>query len=215
MLKDRKGESPLSDDVLLEAVSVLEGGGVVAFPTETYYGLGVDPFNEKAMGRLFEIKRRDHGKPTLLLIDDVDRLTRIAAGVPRIYTPLIEQYWPGPLTLIFPARAGLPALLTGATGGVGVRISSHPIARALCRRWGGPLPATSANISGASPAGSASAVRRIFGDDVDYIIDGGRTPAGKCSTIVGIRDEKLTLIRQGGISMNFARHFEKRGADWP
>ncbi len=192
----------LSKEIYLEAVSVLKKGGVVAYPTETYYGLAVDPGNEKSLEKLFQIKRRESMKPILVLIKDVSQLTQLSGGIPVAYKSLIEKYWPGPLTLIFPTIKKMPSLLTGGSGGLGIRISSHPIAQAFCKAWGQPLPATSANISGKPPAESASDVKNIFGDDVDFIIDGGTTPAGECSTIVGLQGDKLMLLRKGQVDVS-------------
>jgi len=186
-------------DMLAQAVTCLQRGGIVAFPTETYYGLAADPFNEKALLALFRLKARDIQKPILVLISEMRQLEEIADSIPELYRPLMKDFWPGPLTLIFPGRKNLSPLLTGGTGTVGVRISSNTIAAELCRRWGHPLTATSANISGMPPAISADDVKAIFGSEVDCIIDGGSTFARRCSTIVGIRQSRLQLFREGQV----------------
>ena len=196
MSADHDGHGPLAD-LLESAVDCLRQGGIVAFPTETYYGLAVDPYNDRALKALFRLKERDFQKPILVLISEMGQLGEIVASVPGLYQPLMKNFWPGPLTLIFPGHKNLSPLLTGGTGTVGVRISSHRIATGFCQKWGKPITATSANISGMEPAKSADQVRAIFGSQIDCIIDGGFTPAGRCSTIVGIRDGCLQLFREG------------------
>lgn len=198
---DPEGGLSLSDS-LDRAVACLQTGGIVAFPTETSYGLAVDPFNEKALLALFRLKARDHRKPVLVLIRDIEQLGGITQSVPVLYRPLMERFWPGPLTLIFPGRRDLIPLLTGGTGTIGVRVSSNAVATELCRRWGGPITATSANISGAAPLASANAVAAVFGHGVDWVVDGGSTPGGGGSTIVGIEDGRLRLVRGGLIDFS-------------
>lgn len=180
-----------------KAVECILNGGVVAFPTETYYGLAVDPYNESALLNLFKLKQRESEKAILVLIENSRKIDTVAANVPKEFKPLIEKFWPGPLTLIFPAKNTLSPLLTGKTKTVGVRVSPHPIAGALVRAMGKPVTATSANISGQKPAKSANEVKKIFGDRIDFIIDGGETAAGLCSTLVGLKNGVLTILREG------------------
>ena len=188
---------------LAAAVEVIRAGGVVAFPTETYYGLAVDPFNAAALARLFRLKKRLVSKPILTVIDDQRQLPLLIREMPPAYRPLMAQFWPGPLTLIFKGRADLPVLLTGDTGTVGVRIPAHPVARALVRAVGGPVTATSANISGAAAAATAQEVRRQFGSGVELVLDGGKTAGETGSTIIGIENGRPRLLRAGVIP--FAR----------
>ncbi len=185
----------------MQAARILLQGGVIAFPTETCYGLAVDSGDEKALARLFHLKKRPLHKPVLLLIHDLSLLGSLVSTLPEAYKPLIEKYWPGPLTLIFPARPGLSAYLTGGTESVGIRISPHPQALALGRFVGKAITATSANLSGRSPARCASEVLSSFGGDIDYVLDGGRTPAGSCSTIIGLHNDELCLLRSGAIEV--------------
>ena len=182
---------------LRKAVECILDGGIVAFPTETYYGLAVDPDNESALHNLFKLKQRESEKAILVLIENSKKIDTVAANVPKEFKPLIEKFWPGPLTLIFPAKNTLSPLLTGKTKTVGVRVSPHPIAGALVRAMGKPVTATSANISGQNPAKSANEVKQIFGDRIDFIIDGGETTAGLCSTLVGLKNGVLTILREG------------------
>lgn len=183
----------------MQAARILTQGGIVAFPTETCYGLAVDPENENALHRLFQLKQRPHNKPVLLLIHDIALLDTLVSSIPELYLPLMEKYWPGPLTLIFPAKAGLSGYLTGDTASVGVRISPNLHAMALCRQFGRALTATSANFSGQPPARSAAEAIEVFGKTLDYVLDGGETPARLCSTIIGIEKDELCLLRPGQV----------------
>lgn len=195
---------------LARALSVLKAGGVVAFPTETYYGLAVDPFNREALSRLFALKRRPPDKPVLTLIEKEAQLSLLASHVPDCYRPLMAAFWPGPLTLVFDAVPSLPVILTGYTGTVGVRISSHPLARQLVAAAGQPLTATSANYSGLPPAVTPDEVVDQLGLDVDFVIQGGATAGGAGSTIVGLAEGgELLELRSGVIS--FAAVLEKAG----
>lgn len=187
---------------ILQAVAVLQRGGLVAFPTETYYGLAVDPECEPAVAKLFQVKQRQAHKPLLLLIDRSEQLTDLVSIVPGKYVDLMNKYWPGPLTLVFPARENLSRLLTGDTGTIGIRISPNPMARELIRRLGKPVTATSANLSGGTPAKTAGEVFEMFQEKVDYILDGGETPAGLCSTVVGLEHGNLVILREGQLDVS-------------
>lgn len=189
----------MTDEALAHACAVLQAGGVVAFPTETYYGLAVDPFNRAALSRLFTLKGRSADKPVLLIIDNPSQLDSLAAEVPPPFAVLMEKFWPGPLTLVFPGAESLPELLTGHRGTIGLRVSSHPVARQLVRAFGRPITATSANFSGQSAAVTACGVREQLGLGVDVVIDGGETPGGQGSTLLGYQEGKVCLLRAGVI----------------
>ncbi len=184
------------------ATALLRKGGVVAFPTETYYGLAVDPDCAAAVTKLYRVKNRRENKPLLMLIEKIEQLETVVQEVPLVYWPLINKYWPGPLTLIFQAQKSISKLITGNTGTVGVRISPHPIAQELVRRMEKPITATSANISGLLPARSAQEVFETLGHKIDYIVDGGQTKAGLCSTILSIQKSKLVVLRRGQIDLS-------------
>lgn len=183
------------------AVEHLQQGQVVAFPTETYYGLAVDPTNESAVTALFNLKKRPVDKPLLLLVQETSQLSGLISSVPPELKPLMSKYWPGALTLIFPAHPSVNNIITAGTGTVGIRISPHPVAEKLVKRFGGAITATSANISGMSPAKTAQEVIDMFGDDIDYVLDGGGTSAGLCSTIIGVKKSQLQVIRTGVIDV--------------
>ncbi len=192
----------LSDEDYKRAVSVLAQGGIVAFPTETFYGLAVDPFNEKALTDLFRLKGRPFHKPFLVLIQDEGQLPSLVSSIPPLYRPLMQAFWPGPLTLVFPASIKLSSILTGDGAGIGARISPHPVARIFGQMWGRPMTATSANLSGIPAARTADEVHQFFGDGVACILDGGQTAGGMSSTVVGLDQGKLQLIRAGAIDFS-------------
>lgn len=193
---------PVTAHALARAVQVLRAGGVVAFPTETYYGLAVDPFNAQALERLFALKARPQAKPVLVLVQDLEQIPLLAERTPALYAPLMAHFWPGPLTLIFPARSTLPWQLTARTQGIGLRRSPHPVAASLLEAFGSPLTATSANRYGEPPASSAEQAAVLFaqgrdGDGQGIVLDGGATPGRAGSTVVGMRGNSLCCLRQG------------------
>jgi L-threonylcarbamoyladenylate synthase len=185
---------------LNKAASIIRSGGVVAFPTESFYGLGVSAWHEKAIQRLFAIKEREENQPILLLIPTRSLLNQYVIRIPDIATQIMEQFWPGGLTLIFEANPDLPHLLTSGTGKIGLRISSHPVAAALVKAVGAPITGTSANISGQAACSSAEAVRHSLGRSVDFVLDGGDTKGGKGSTVLDITVDPPAILREGMVT---------------
>ncbi len=190
-----------SPDYSRRAAAVIRKGGIVAFPTETYYGLGVNPFNRDALKRLFKVKQRSQSKAILVIIDDLAQLSQLIAYFPEPYRPLVDLHWPGPLTLVFPAIPSLPDLLTGGSGTIGVRMSSSITATGICRASGIPVSATSANISGEPPSTCVDDVLGYFNDSIDLVIDGGINAAPQCSTIVALEDGRVRTLRPGIITI--------------
>jgi L-threonylcarbamoyladenylate synthase len=191
---------PASEAAFNEAAALLQRGGLIAFPTETYYGLGVDPFNAEALRRLFAVKRRAKNKPVLVLVNNQEQAPLLAADMPDALRLLMSRFWPGPLTLVFPAKKDLPELLTGGTGTVGIRQSPDAAAAKLLAAFGGPITATSANRSGEAAAVTAEDVAAAFGNELDLILDGGRTPGGAGSTLIGWAAQGPRCFREGRIS---------------
>ena len=189
-----------SQTEITRAAAVVRDGGIIAFPTETYYGLGVDPFNERALATLFALKNRSVVKPVLVLIAAAAQLEILAEEIPVTARILMKAFWPGPLTIVFAARGSVPPALTGGTGTVGVRLSPHLIALRLLTAYGSPMTATSANISGQPAAETAEQVYTSFGEHIDVIVDGGRVPGKKGSTLVGVLDDSVQYIREGRIA---------------
>lgn len=181
-----------------KGVKILKQGGIVAFPTDTVYGLGADVFNFKAVEKVYEVKKRPKHLSFPLLLSDISQLTVVAQTISEIDWFLIRRFWPGGLTLILPKAASLPAYLAkGST--VATRIPNHPICLALIRHLGGPIIGTSANISGEPSALTADEVEKQMGQTIDFIIDGGKCPGGTESTIVDTTGGVPVILRQGVI----------------
>ena len=194
--------SPLilnASSTLDAAREVFKRGGVIAYPTETFYGLCVDPFNEEAVERLFTLKGRTAKNPVSVIIPDVSMLEKVAVEVTPLARTLIKRFWPGPLTVIFKARPNVPALLLGSTGKIGVRVSSSPVAKRLSETLSSPITATSANPSGSPPPASAEEVLAYFNGSIDVLIDGGRLPGRLGSTVVDATGESLAVVRAGEV----------------
>lgn len=189
------------DDEIRRAVEAIRQGGVVGVPTETYYGLAVDPDNEEAIEKLFFVKQRPKNKPILLLVSNLDQVERYAQTVPKEYISLIEQFWPGPLTLVFPARASVSHLLTGGSGTIGIRLTPNLTVCRIIDLLGKPITATSANPSRHEPARSAGQVREAFAEKVAYVVDGGPADEGIGSTVVNLVDGVLCIERAGRIRL--------------
>jgi len=181
------------------AAGIVARGGVIAFRTDTFYGLGADPFNRQAVQKIKQLKGREDDKPILVVISDCDQVDRLIAEVSQSFQNLARVFWPGALTLIGRARAGLPEEITAGTKTVGVRLPNDDKVRALVRACGGALTATSANPSHAAPAGSAQAVQNYFGDAIDLILDTGETTSEAPSTVVDVTGDQAELIREGVI----------------
>ena len=184
---------------LAEAVRVLCEGGVVAFPTETFYGLGADARNEAAVEKIFRIKGRNFRNPLSVIVANDREVIPLVEEIPAAAKILMQTFWPGPLTLIFRAAPSVSSRLTGGTGKIGIRVSSHPLAKLLAGGLGGPLTATSANLSGGPECSSADAVIRTLGDLPDAVIDGGATPEGAGSTILDVTVFPPRILREGAI----------------
>ena len=187
--------------VLEAAARVLREGGLVVFPTETFYGLGADALDPDAVARVFAAKGRPADKPLLVLVDSLDMAARVAASLPGRARALIDRYWPGPLTLVLPARAELPSALTAGTGTIGVRIPGHPVARALTRLAGLPVTAPSANPHGAPSPRTAAEAARGLGGRVEMVLDAGATAGGLPSTIVEVTERGCRMLRAGAVTL--------------
>jgi L-threonylcarbamoyladenylate synthase len=187
------------DSMIAEASSILRSGGVVAYPTETFYGLGADGQNEEAIKKIFLIKGRNFKNPISVIVGNVNDVRGLVDEVPEIALHLMERFWPGALTIIFKASPDISDHLTAGTGKIGIRLSSHPIATALARKLGHPITATSANFSGNNECTSADEVIQGIGDQVDAVIDGGQTPGGLGSTIIDVTTDPPAILREGVI----------------
>jgi len=189
-----------SQSARARAASLIAAGGVVAFRTDTFYGLGADPFNVEALRRLKKLKGRDDGKPILALIGDRAEASRFMAGRSELFDLLSAKHWPGPLTIVVRARREVPAELTAGTETVGIRLPDDERARAFVQMCGGALTATSANLSGEPPATDAQQVARSFPGGLGLILDGGEARGGQPSTVLDLSGPEPRLVRAGALS---------------
>lgn len=186
----------------MKASEVISSGGVIAFRTDTFYGLGADPFNRAAVARVRELKGREDNKPILLLISDLDQVERLISARSDRFNIAARKFWPGTLTIVGTAVAALPEEITSGTGTVGVRLPADESVRELVRDCGGVLTATSANPSGSEPARSAADVARYFPRGLDLIVDGGEVSATEPSTVLDVSSSPPRVVREGAISQN-------------
>jgi L-threonylcarbamoyladenylate synthase len=182
------------------AEKILRAGGIVAFPTETFYGLGVDAHREAAVEKLFRLKGRAVRNPISVIVDSDREVKLLVEQLPTVAQVLMGKFWPGPLTIVFAASPAVQPRLTAGTGKIGIRVSSHPIARLIAKRLAGPLTATSANLSGGHECSTAEAVLRVFDHGIDAIIDGGATTGGLGSTILDVTVFPPLILREGVVS---------------
>jgi L-threonylcarbamoyladenylate synthase len=192
--------SDVQAPALTEAIEALRAGELVVYPTETFYGLGADPLSPAALERLFALKRREPDKPVALIAADSASAFKLARTIPDIAHRLAVAFWPGPLTLVLPARDGFPPALLGSDGGIGVRVSPHPAARALAAGLGRPITATSANLAGEPPTTIIAETRMAFGVKVKTYLDGGTLTGGAPSTIVAFDSAGVRVLRAGAIN---------------
>ena len=190
----------VSDREIERAVAVLRAGGLVAFPTETVYGLGADASNPVAVKKVFAAKGRPHDHPLIVHIAEAAHLTAWAREIPAMAHQLAGHFWPGPLTLVLKRAPGVSDLVTGGQDTIALRAPSHPVAQSLLARFGGGIAAPSANRFGRVSATTAEHVRREFGAAVDCVLDGGAADVGIESTIVDLSGKQPALLRPGWIT---------------
>ena len=193
-----KAKEPRAENIG-DAVAALRRGEVIVFPTETLYGLGADALDFTAVEKIFQLKGRDSGQPIPALVADREMLDSLVAEVSPLAEKLIECFWPGPLTIVLPGRKNIPLPMMNATGGVGVRISSQLSAIELVKKLGRPLTATSANPTGKPAARTVREAKNYFAGRIDIFVDGGELTSKSGSTVVEIKGNSLTIIREGEI----------------
>lgn len=186
---------------ITRAVQVLREGGLVAFPTDTVYGVGALAWQEESVARLFEAKGRPRDKAIPLLLADASDMAAVAQAVPSQARQLMAAYWPGPLTLVVPRSAQVADIITGGGDTVAVRVPDHPVALALLRHLSGPLAATSANRSGfPSPCTAVQVIDQLAGH-IEVVLDGGTCPGGTPSTVVAFQEDRMIILREGPIGV--------------
>jgi len=188
------------EQLIQQAVSILREGGVIAYPTDTVYGLGADVFHEGAVSRVYQIKQRPFDQPLPVLLSDESELNTTVSSVSELARRLMSKYWPGGLTLVLLAGPTVPEWVKAGGDTIAVRVPNHSITRTLIRELGRPLVGTSANLSGSPSVTSAEEVRLQLEDKVDFILDGGICPGGVESTVVDVTTEVPIIIREGAIS---------------
>lgn len=193
-MKDKSAEN------FSAALQALRRGEVIVFPTETFYGLGADALNPDAVERVVALKGRNPDAPIAVIVAGAEMLPQIVAEISPVADKLMRRFWPGPLTLLLPAKAGLPGALLNRERKIGARVSSHPTATELSRALGRPLTATSANPSGREPARSIHEARNYFGDRIKIFLDGGPLAGKSGSTVADVIENRLRVIREGEIS---------------
>ena len=207
MIHLRVTAAVVGPDDLAPAIGALRSGGVVAFPTETFYGLAVDPRSALAVRKVFELKRRAPDQPLPLIAAGIDQVIDHVGTMTPLAERLALRGWPGPLTLIIPASSHLCDDVHLSTGKVAVRVPADAVARALARGAGHAITSTSANFSGDPPAATPDQVVRSFGTGIDVLIDAGPTPAGLPSTIVDVTGDVPVLVRAGVVPWNRVLEF--------
>jgi L-threonylcarbamoyladenylate synthase len=205
-------DSPESS-LIRYAADQIRAGEVLGMPTDTFYGLAADPFNLRAVDRVYEIKTRNRHKPLSLLIESVDQAEELAKPLPEEFYRLARKYWPGPLTMIVRAGSRLPLKVTANTGNVALRVPNSKISLAVVQAASIPITATSANLSGEAECTTAEAVRGQLGDRIAIIVDGGTSPREIASTIIDLTDEEARwkVMREGAIAAREISEFFAQG----
>jgi L-threonylcarbamoyladenylate synthase len=195
------------------AAQIIKNGGVVAFPTDTFYGLGCDPFNASSVEKIYELKNRPSNKAILLLISSLDILDKCVVldnlnkQQQENFWLLVKNFWPGPLTMVLPANDLLAKNLLSSEKTIGIRFPSYQLAQTLAGKVGGAITATSANLSGQANTETALEVNQQFDNKLDFILDGGKSPGGKASTLIDLTLDAPKIIREGAISQSSLRSF--------
>jgi L-threonylcarbamoyladenylate synthase len=191
-------ETP-GEDVIRSAAEVIRRGGTIVYPTETIYGIGADATNPDAVRKVFAVKKRGDKKPVLVIVHSTDMLNRLVTTIPEAAYALMQEFWPGPLTLVFPASPDIPTEVTQGTGAIGVRIPSSIFCLRLVESCGCPVTSTSANISGQEQPRTIDDLERVLGDGIDLYVDGGTLSPSEPSTVVDVTSSRPFVIREGAI----------------
>ena len=194
-------------EALAAAAAALRADGILAYPTETFYGLGGLAFSARAVERIYGLKQRDRGKPLSVVIADLDMASEITDVLSPLFLDLAREFWPGPLTLVARARPLFPPAMLGPGASLAMRVPGTKWLREFLRLLGAPVTATSANLSGGPEISRPEEVIALFRGKVDIIVDGGPTPGGLPSTIVDLTSDKPVIVRPGAVSEAALRRF--------
>jgi len=190
---------PVDAAKIAEIADILRKEGIMAYPTDTFYGLGAGAYSETAVRKIYLLKKRERGKALSVVISGVDMAEKVAASLPPAFLDLSRKFWPGPLTLVVKAKPLFPPAMLGPGGSLALRLPDVPWLLELVRQMDVPLTATSANISGEKEIDSREEVIEVFSGKVDLIVDGGKTPGGLPSTIVDLTSDKPRILREGAV----------------
>ena len=191
---------PNTEEERAHSRRIIDAGGVLAFRTDTFYGLGADPFNQAGVARINRLKEREGVKPILVVISTREEAERFISDQTELFNELTKQHWPGALTVVCRASKDVSAGLTAGSGTIGLRLPADKDVREFIRACGGALTATSANLAGQPPARTAQEVARYFPTGLDLIVDGGVARTDKPSTVIDVSRERARLIREGEIA---------------
>jgi len=194
-------------DKISRIAEVLQKGGIIAYPTETFYGLGVNGYKKEAIQRIYRLKRRDLTKPLSLVVSDMEMVDELAIDIPPVLTALAKEFWPGPLTVILKASSQLPQEIVSLEGSVGVRLPALTWLRDLIREAGFPITATSANLSGEREISEPDEVIDNFWGKVDIIADGGKTTGILPSTVIDLTSTKPQIVREGAVPVSELKRY--------
>jgi len=187
-------------EIIKEAATIIQQGGVIVFPTRFLYGLGADAMNPAAVERIIEIKQRPADNPILVLIDSKNQLEMLVGKIPPAAGAIMKVFWPGRVTLVFDARDTLPGLLTAQTGKIGVRLPGHPVAAAMLCQINGPVTGTSANLSGRPGCNRLADLDPQIAGQVDLVLDAGTLQGGVGSTVVDVTEQPPRILREGQVT---------------
>ncbi len=182
-----------------DVAAALLSGAVAAYPTETFYALGAAALSKKGVDRVFRLKKRDPSKPLSFIVSDMDMVRDVVSSLPQAFSVLAAEFWPGPLTVVLPAAAGLPDRVLGPGRTIALRIPPLTWLRSLVREMSEPLTATSANLSGELELADPAEVKALFDGQVDLVLDGGPAPGGRPSTVVNLAGDRPRILREGAI----------------
>ena len=191
---------------LVDAASAIKNGELIAFPTDTFFALGADGLNERAVESVFATKGRNPGTPVPLLIADVGMTESLSTEFPDFLRKLTDEHWPGALTIVLPASDKVPSVVTAGTGTVGLRVPDHDLAREIIRLCGTPITGTSCNITGRDPIKEASIVEQVFGDQIALCINADCGTSTQPSTVVAYENGEISVLRLGAISVDMIRN---------
>ncbi len=195
--------TPIIEPIIKEAVAILSNSGVIAYPTDTLFGIGADYKSEKAVERIVKIKQRDRVKGLPVLLATMNDMHTLARDIPSVGFILARAFWPGPLTLIVKAAEDVSDLITGGRGTIALRIPDHPVAIKIIEELGRPIIGTSANMSGMDNLLSAHDIREAFGDQIDYVVGYSKPYIGRPSTIIDLTKNNPSLLRLGALSLSY------------